>query len=516
MPLLSTFGAASAKSLGFGAAASGPSAWIYEYGDNDEKALYDVNHVSLWVNNTYGGVMGLHQDGVASDTGKSGRPAIAHILNSDGEVQLLRILSHQNFSSNFLQGIGGCALGDDGKFWAHLLYKHDSGTYGFMPVVAHFDSSGDISWARQIGYPDMANGEVHNMTLDEANDIVHTVSFTPGLTGSVDTLTRWNANGTIPWEAAYPASNNYQTKFNDVMYNTYNSNYYLCGHDTEAGTNPFISRFTSSTSAITQGSPASQYEFQYNFGVTFRFHQMAHDSNGNVFVVGTIYGTGSSSQPRIIQLTKFDATLSVQAKKLITPSSTTNDLEPSLHITVDSDDNVIIAGTHDDSTSPDRLGSAGTNNQDVVIMSFSNDLSTRNWHSVFGSEEHSTHLGTGSSGATNGRRLMADDNGSFYLCGGKGHLHGSTLKYRFFIAKLPADGSLIDSLVDGSAVGPSNQQYEWRTATETRAVSDFTPTGTDNGDRLSTQKITYSQDSSINSNFAPVNETATNKTTYNI
>lgn len=489
-----------------------PSAWVYEYGDNAYKSLQDQDKACLWVNNTYGGVLGLHQDGQTTLTGRAGRPAIAHILNEDGETQLVRVLKHQNFPANTLYQIGGCALGDDGRFWAHLQYKATT-SWGQMPVVAHFDSSGDISWARYTGFPSSSNDQVFNMTLDPENNIVHTCHLARGLSIGLGAITRYNSNGTYPWEGAYPASNNYYTYFNDVMYNNVTGDYYYCGSDTKNGTNACIGRFVSGTSsAISAPSGGvATYSLQVNDASTFRFHQMAHDSSGNVFVVGTQYAT-----PRKIVLIKLNSTLSIQAKKIISPSSTTNDLEPNIHITVDSNDNVIIAASHDDSTSPDRLGSPSTNNQDAVIMSFSNDLSTRNWHSVFGSELYSTHLGNGYSGATEGKRLMADNNGSFYLCGGKLHIVSGANRWRFFIAKLPADGSLIDVLKDNNAVGPSSHQYEWRTATQTRTVSDYTPSATGNDVRLNTNMFNYTQDGSINNNFAPIDETQTTKTTYTI
>ena len=514
-PILSTFGAASSRTYGFSVASGAPSAWVYEYGDYNEKALQEQDQCCLWVNNTYGGVMGLHQDGVSTDTGKSGRPAVAHILNSDGEQQLVRVLKHQNFSTNTLYQVGGCALGDDGRFWAHLQYKHDGGTWGQMPVVVHCDANGDVSWARQVGGSSTQNDKVFNMTLDEANNIAHTVHLSPGFSVGVGLITRWNANGTTPWESAYPYSNNYVTIYNDVMYNSVNGHYYHCGYDTESGTRAIVGRFLSGTSSLTRPSGGvSGYDIRIQeSGVTFRFHQLAHDSSGNVFAVGTHY-----TSPRKTVIVKFNESLSIQAKKIITPSATNNDLEASVHIAVDSDDNVIIAASHDDSNSPDRLGSSSTvnTNQDAIIMSFSNDLSTRNWHSIFGSEQHSFHLGLGYQAATEGRRLMTDDNGSFYLCGAKLHRVSNQNKYRFAIAKLPTDGSLIDSLVDASAVGPTSNQYEWRTATETRTVSDYTPSNTDNPVSINTSMSNYTQDSSINGNFAPFNETATTKTTYNI
>lgn len=492
-------------------AGGAPSAWVYEYGDFNEKALQNIGQACLWVNNTYGGVMGLHQDGVTTDTGKAGRPAIAHLLNEDGETQMVRVLKHQNFSSNTLYQIGGCALGNDGRFWAHLQYVHDAGTYGQMSTVAHFDSNGDISWAKQVGFPYAGNSQVYNMTLDPDNNIVHTTHWEGGLSIGLGAITRYNSNGTYPWEGAYPASNNYQTHFTDVMYNSVDGYYYTCGYDQDGGTNAMIAKFTSGTSSASQGSPASEFNFQMDHASTFRFHQMAHDSSGNVFVVGTAY-----SSPRKIVLIKFNDSLTVQAQKEIYSSTSTDQLEACVHITVDSNDNVIIAATHDYNNASDRIGSNSTNNGDAVIMSFSNDLSTRNWHSVFGSELYRTDLNNGYSGATEGKRLMADNNGSFYLCGSKQHLVSGSTKLRFFIAKLPTDGSLIDVLKDSDAVGPTSNQYEWRTATATRTVGTFTDAGTSNTTILNVNTFNYTQDSSINSNFAPLDETQTDQITYTI
>jgi len=489
-----------------------PSAWVYEYGDNAYKSLQNQDQACLWVNNTYGGVLGLHQDGQTTLTGRAGRPAIAHLLNEDGETQMVRVLKHQNFSANTLSQIGGCALGNDGRFWAHLQYKHDPGTYGQMSTVAHFDSDGDISWARQVGFPSTSNSQVFNMTLDPTNNIVHTTHLERGLSIGLGAITRYNSNGTYPWEGAYPASNNYYTYFNDVMYNSVDGKYYFCGNSTRVSPEQAIfGKFTSGTSSATQGSPAAEHNFGVEGTSTLRFHQMAHDSSGDIFVVGSLY-----TSPRKIVLFKFNPDMTVVAQKLISPSTTAAMLYGSIHITVDSNDNVIIAGTHANNSATDRIGGSSTNNKDAVIMSFSNDLSTRNWHSVFGSEAYSTHLGTGYSGATEGKRLMADNNGSFYLCGGKLHLVSGANRWRYFIAKLPADGSLIDTLTGNDAVGPSSHQYEWVTASATRTVGNFTDSGTDTTVHLKTSMFNYTQDSSIDSNFAPFDETQTTKTTYEI
>ena len=492
-------------------AGGAPSAWVYEYGDNNvkEKSLQSHDMCSLWVNNTYGGVMGLHQDGVTVDANKAGRPAVAHILNEDGATQLVKILKHQNFSTNTLYQIGGCCLGDDGRFWAHLQYKHDPGTYGRMPVIAHFDSSGSISWAKQLGFPTTSNDNVLNMTLDPDNNIVHTCHRAAGLSIGLGAITRFNSNGTYPWEGAYPnQNNNYQT-FNDVMYNSVDGKYYFCGNtNTKSPEAAIFGKFTSGTSSPSQGSPASDWNFTVEGAYVLRFHQMAHDSNGDIFVVGTLYGS-----PYWTVLFKFNSDMTVVAQKRIYAATTTDMLRSNVHITVDSNDNVIIAAEHNYSTASDRIGGSSTNNYDTVIMSFSNDLSTRNWHSVFGSERYSLRLGTGFQGGTEGKRLMADNNGSFYICGGKQQLLSGATYYRFFIAKLPADGSLIDSV----QVGPSSDEYKWVTSTATRNFNNYTDSGTDTTSvLLKTNTFNYTQDSSINNNFAPVDETATDQITYTI
>lgn len=495
-------------------AGGAPSAWVYEYGDHNstDKSLQSFDQTSLWVNNTYGGVLGIHQDGVTTDTGKAGRPAVAHILNEDGELQMCKVLKHQNFSTNTLYQIAGCCLGNDGRFWAHLQYKHDPGTYGQMSTVAHFDSNGDISWARQVGYPTTSNSFVTNMTLEPNSNVVHTTHIDYGFSIGLGVITRYSSSGIKPWEHAYPASNNHYTYFNDVMYNSVDGKYYFCGSSTRVSPEQAIfGKFTSSSSSATQGSPAAEYNFGVEGSSVLRFHQMAHDSSGDIFVVGSLY-----TSPRKIVLFKFNPDMTVVAQKLISPDVTASMLYGSIHITVDSNDNVIIAGTHANNSATDRIGGSTTNNRDTVIMSFSNDLSTRNWHSVFGSELYSTHLGQGYQGATEGKRLMADNNGSFYICGGKQQIISGATKYRFFIAKLPADGSLIDTLTGSSAVGPTSHQYEWVTATGTRTVGNFTDSGTDTVVHLKTSLANYTQDSNIDSNFAPFNETETDQLTYTI
>ena len=195
------------KLITFAAAGAGgaPSSWVFEYGSSgsSERNSYTPDRTSLWVNNTYGGVLTCHQDGDVTY-----RPAVVNILDTDGNLQLSKVLTASNFanSANTMQDLGGCALGNDGKFWAYMLFKEDAGTYGLMPVVAHFNSSGTTQWARQVGFPAQGNDLLASITYDAATDVVHTTHRAIGITGQQGVITRFNSNGTTPFEGLKPLS----------------------------------------------------------------------------------------------------------------------------------------------------------------------------------------------------------------------------------------------------------------------------------------------------------------------
>ena len=270
MPLLSTFGAASARTYGFAVGAGAPSAWVFEYGSSgsSERNSHHSDRTCLWVNNTYGGVLGCHQDGEVTY-----RPAVANILDADGNLQLSKVLTAQNFanSANTMQDMAGCALGDDGKFWAHMQFKHATGTYGLMNVVAHFNSSGTTQWARQVGFPASGTDIPASIAYDPDTDVVHTSHRAVAITGQQGVITRFNANGTTPFEGLYPSTNNYDVQFNDVMYNSVDGFYYYCGFSAESGSNRgTLGKFTSGSSSHFIPSN-SNYQMQDAGGATLDF-----------------------------------------------------------------------------------------------------------------------------------------------------------------------------------------------------------------------------------------------------
>ncbi len=175
-------------------------------------------------------------------------------------------------------------------------------TSGYDWVTFKYDpSNGAIIWKRIYDHPRHGDDHPNDLTID-SNGNVYVVGTIGGYTHSNYLrysdfgIVKYDANGTQLWVAQYNGPGNYADRLNAVTVDG-NGNVYATGHSYGSG-----SGYDYATVKYNQ-SGVQQWVSRYNNGTDYP-RSIALDANGNVYITGYSSGSGTDNDYATI---KYDS-----------------------------------------------------------------------------------------------------------------------------------------------------------------------------------------------------------------
>jgi len=398
MPLLSTFGAASARAFGMGTV-GGESYWIARYAPSTNR------------NNEYIYGVDVDSSGNVYCTGVSAtnpyNNAVYMVLSSDGEVTTFKDLGRTNIENVATNDyFTNCFLDGNGYLITCGQSIYNTGNT-LKSIIAKFDiSDGSLNTATELQYENVATAVKPDRSSSSTD--IYVLSPYASKVG----MTKLQSDLSLRWQKEYNVVPGHNSRFIAAHDVDTSGNVYIVGSYDSNTTNRDVATIfkinSSGTIQWTKGlqktSPTAGH---------CRFNNVAVDSSGNAFTVG--YTPDNS-----YMVCKYSSsgTLSV-AKKLTGPNQQLR------HLAIDSEDNVIVGGY-------DSTGSLSGDSP--YIIKLNNSLNTIAW---------ARHIDRAVDLRSSGISVDASDN--IYV-------HGTDAENDFFVAKIPSDGSLTGTY--------SNYKYE--------------------------------------------------------
>jgi hypothetical protein len=216
------------------------------------------------------------------------------------------------------------ALDSSGNVYA-CGYSNNSGTYDLE--IAKYDTSGTLQWQRVLGRVDSTGGT--GITIDGSGNIFVCGYYSP-TSGTFIQLAKYDSSGTIQWKKQISSAGNSDAAYSIALDSS--GNIYICGSGVVSGqTALLIVKCDSTGSNVWQRTIDNSPDyFSYGQSVTV-------DSSGNVYVCGSVNFSGNSWI-----LAKYNSSGTIQWQRVLTTSGV--DLDAS-SIILDSSSNIYVCGT---------------------------------------------------------------------------------------------------------------------------------------------------------------------------
>ena len=284
-------------------------------------------------------------------------------------------------------------------------YTNMQGAGGWDILVAKYNSSGGIQWQRILG--GSSTDQSIGIAVDSSANVYISAYTQSSGQGDRDLLiAKYNTSGTIQWQ--YTLGDSYAQGGNEVSVDG-SGNVYVIGYTAIGNWPSYQMRFL-----VAKYNTDGDLQWQkVLYGSSDEGGKaIALDSSGNIYITGYSKSTGAGED---MIVAKYNSSGSVEWQRKLSGSSN----EQSEGITVDSSGNVYIVG---------YSNSGGPGGYSISIAKY-NTSGTIQWQ---------RHLG-GSSGSDQGRGIVVDNSGNFYICGNSSSAGAGSGD--FIIARFPDDGT---------------------------------------------------------------------------
>ena len=283
-------------------------------------------------------------------------------------------------------------------------YTNMQGAGSWDILVAKYNSSGGIQWQRILG--GSSTDQSIGIAVDSsANVYISAYTMSSGQGDRDLLIAKYNTSGTIQWQ--YTLGDSYAQGGNEVSVDG-SGNVYVIGYTA-------IGNWPSSQTRFLVAKYNTDGDIQWQkvlYGSSDESGKaIALDSSGNIYITGTSKSTGAGED---MIVAKYNSSGSVQWQRKLSGSSN----EQSEGITVDSSGNVYIVG---------YSNSGGPGGYSISIAKY-NTSGTIQWQ---------RHLG--GSSTDQGRGIVVDNSGNFYICGNSSSVGAGSGD--FIIARFPDDGT---------------------------------------------------------------------------
>ena len=195
--------------------------------------------------------------------------------------------------------------------------------------VAQYDSSGSVSWQRELGVNTGADTFGFAAAVDSSNNVyAFGVTLGSGAGGHDAILAKYNSSGVIQWQRTFGDAN---TNFGYGVAVDSSGNIYITG-DTDS-TTVFVAKYNTSGSL--------QWQRTLTGAGTEGGRAIATDSSGNVYITGWTTTSGAGSQD--ILIVKYNSSGSIQWQRVFGSTG----VEFGRGISIGQSASVHIVGTND-------------------------------------------------------------------------------------------------------------------------------------------------------------------------
>jgi hypothetical protein len=303
---------------------------------------------------------------------------------------------------------------------------------GFNPAIIKFDSTGAVSWAKEVG--SNASRQGFGVTVDSSGNPILIGNDNAG-TGNGQLYTvKYDSAGNYSWQKALAFASGVSDQ--QVVTDTSN-NVYVSGGAFDSYYRGVVAKYNSSGTL--------QWQKQFNDGTSCQIHGITVDSSANVYVSGRYSPSGVDGF-----IAKINSSGTLQWQKRVIGAGASTDI--SWRVSTDTPGNVYLAGEY-----PSGSTSRG------YLIKFSSSGSTT-WQRQFYVSGVSTRA----------HDVKVAPDGAIYLRGINAE--------NSFVAALPSDGSLTGSysvggltfIYDSSSFSISDSSITFENA----SGSDITRTST--------------------------------------
>ena len=358
---------------------------------------------------------------------------------------------NQNFQEGAITEYhAGIALSDD---YVYVVgYRVDTTRNCY--ICKFNKTTGDLEWKKD--YNASVNFTVTDCETDSSGNLHIVGQYTDGNGTQYGLFTKFNSSGVIQWQKYISDLITHTGLFVDSE-----DYFHIMGRVT-SGSNQPATLFKYSSGST---SPSLQAKRQYERYTYDQFADMAEDSSGNIYVVGSSTGSLSNNSFPIVMKLNSDTNSILWCKKVGTIGLWNSHKQRINSIAIDLDDNVYAAGR----SGPD------SNSWKAFIVKF-NSSGTVQWQRELGIDN--------SKSSCDGIKI--DSRGNMIIIGDHDNL--TTNKTTFFV-RLPNDGSATGYHIVGS------ETWAYHESNVTIAdLTGFTITGP-GGNNLSNATMTIANSS---------------------
>ena len=360
------------------------SGWIATLG-NTSSNIYSTNITLDSSGNSY--IVG--NNGINWNDG-----LIVAKYNSSGTLQWQRTISDSGYETGY-----GIAVDSSGNVYV-AGSTSTSGAGNVDMLIAKYNSLGTLQWQKTLG--DSENNLAKGIGVDSSGNIyVIGDGYVPS-TGDYEILvSKLNSSGTtIQWSRQYGESLRDRTNGGTI---DSSGNVYAVGYTRNVTTNIY-------DVILAKWNSSGTLEWQRSLGgsTADTGQQVAVDSSGNVYIVGTDKSSTSNNGADDMLVAKYNSSGTLQWQRILGSSSSDN----GTGIAVDSSGNVYACG-------------GATGGVDILIAKW-NSSGTIQWQRTLSS-----------TGVDYAEGISVDNLGNIYVAANT-NISGY---YQFLIAKLPDDGS---------------------------------------------------------------------------
>jgi uncharacterized delta-60 repeat protein len=319
--------------------------------------------------------------------------------NTAGAMEWQRYLGGGSSTSTTFSSV---ALDSSGNIYV-AGYTNMQGAGGWDILVAKYNSSGSIQWQRILG--GTSTDQSIGIAVDSSANVYISAYTQSSGQGNRDFLVaKYNTSGTLQWQ--YTLGDSYAQIARDIVVDS-SGNFYVTGYNAIGSFPSYQKRFI-----VTKYNTDGDLQWQkVLYGSSDEDGQaIALDSSDNIYITGFSNSTGGGGDDIVVA--KYNSSGSVIWQRKLSGSSN----EQGNGIEVDSSGNVYVVG---------YSNSGGPGGYSIVIAKY-NTSGTIQWQ---------RHLG--GSSTDQGRGIVVDNSGNFYICGNS----SSTSTAGFIIARFPDDGT---------------------------------------------------------------------------
>jgi len=313
MPLIQTFGSASAR--GFGFLSLGDRYWIATLGGASNQEISFGIAIDSSGN--------CYVTGYDNTTNPTSLEVLITKYNASGVIQWQRVLGGVNNDQG--QSI---AVDSSGNCYV-TGFTSSSGAGGQDVLITKYNTSGTIQWQRVLGGSSSDDG--YGIAVDSSGNCYVTGSTDSTGAGNLDVLiTKYNTSGTIQWQRVLGGSSS------DAGY----------GIAVDSSGNCYVAGYTGSAGAGNNDVLLAKYDtsgtiqWQRVLGGSLSDigNGIAVDSSGNCYVCGATNNAGAGGSDVLI--TKYNTSGTIQWQRVLGGSSGDNGYS----IALDTSGNCYIAG----------------------------------------------------------------------------------------------------------------------------------------------------------------------------